>query len=294
VIAVVTRARLGVLLVLLVGYTIASAQAPSTPPPAFEIASVKRNLSGRIGGSIQVPPAGTLRFTNVPLRMLIRDAYEVDPYAESYKLDSGPYAGVIGRPSAGRQPDVPRFDVQGKPPDNSVPRERRAMMRTLLEDRFKLRVHRELRQMPVYTLTVAREGRLGPNLARSKFDCQAYLAERRAGRAAEEPVDAHGNSWCLFQGSMIAPPDVMILRFAGPVRVLGQRLQPYVERPVVDATGLSGNVEWDLRFAWGPDAPADVPAILTALQEQLGLKLEPRQAPVDVLVVDSVELPTPD
>jgi uncharacterized protein (TIGR03435 family) len=78
------------------------------------------------------------------------------------------------------------------------------------------------------------------------------------------------------------------------VSVLTQRLEPSVDRPVVDATGLSGNFEWDVTFAAGPNAPADVSQIFTALQDQLGLKLETRQAPVEVLVVDSVALPTPD
>jgi uncharacterized protein (TIGR03435 family) len=260
---------------------------------AFEVASVKRNVSGRIGGAIQVPPAGTITFTNVALRILIREAYQVDAYAESYKLDPGPYVRIIGTPSGGTQPDVPRFDVRAKPPDNTPPAERRAMMRALLEDRFKLRVHREMRQMPVYALTVAREGRLGPKLGRSKFDCQAYLAQRRAGSAAPEPVDATGKSWCLAFVDT-SRSGVGNLRFAGPVRVLVQRLEPSVDRPIVDATGLSDNFEWDLTLAAGPNASTDVPAVFTALQDQLGLKLEARQAPVEVLVVDSVELPTPD
>ena len=289
------RVRLA-LLVPWMGYTLASAQVPSTPAPVqtFEVASVKRNVSDRIGGSIEIPPAGTIRFTNAPLRVLIRNAYQVDAYAESYKLDPGPYVRIIGSPTGGPQPDVPRFDVQGKPPDNSQPPARRAMMRALLEDRFKLRVHREMRQMPVYALTFVREGRPGPKLAPSTFDCETHNAQRRAGRAAEEPVDASGVTWCNFQGAMVASTGVVIARFAGPVNVLAQRLQPSVDRPILDATGLSGNYEWDLRYAFRPDAPADFATLFTALQEQLGLKLEPRQAPVEVLVVDSVELPTPD
>ena len=241
-----------------------------------------------------------LKTWNVPLRMLIRDAHQLDPYTEQFTLISGPYVRIIGSSASGRQSDVPRFDVQANPPENSQPAERRAMMRTLLEDRFKLRVHREMRQMPVYALTVARQGRLGPNLVPSKFDCEAYLDQRRAGGAAPEPVDASGHSWCLYpiDGSR---PGVTSMRTAGSVKRVIQRVQPYVDRPIVDATGLSGNVEWILTFAWGPGAPggvapppADVPEIFTALQEQLGLKLDARRAPVEVLVVDSVELPTPD
>jgi uncharacterized protein (TIGR03435 family) len=283
-------ARLGALLFLVMGYTIAGAQAPATPAPVFEVASVKRNLSGRVGGAIEIPPAGTIRFTNTTLRILIRNAYQLDAYTEQYTLIPGPYASFIGSAPG----DVPHFDVQGKPPDNTKPADRRAMLRALLEDRFKLRVHRETRRMPVYALTVVREGRLGPNLRPSKFNCQAYLAQRRAGGSAPEPVDANGNGWCLYPGYVDTSRTVSNQRFAGPVSLLMQRVQFSVDRPIVDSTGLSGNLEWVLTFGWGADPPADVPSIFTALQDQLGLKLEARQAPVEVLVIDSVELPAPD
>jgi uncharacterized protein (TIGR03435 family) len=115
----------------------------------------------------------------------------------------------------------------------------------------------------------------------------------RAGGTAAEPVDASGKSWCLAPIDH-SRPGVEILRFAGAVMQLMQRVQPYVDRPVVDATGLSGNVEWVLTFGSGSNAPADVPGVFTALPDQLGLKLETRQAAVEVLVVDHVELPTPD
>ena len=269
----------------------ATGQAPSTSVQEFEVASVKRNVSGAPGGKIQTPPfGGTVTYINVPLRVLIRDAYQLDAYAEQYKFDPGRYVSIIGRPAASAA-NLPKFDVQAKPPDNTHPDDRRAMMRTLLADRFKLRVHRE---MPVYALIVARPGRLGPKLAPSMFDCRPYVAQRNAGRTIEEPVDANGVGWCNplnENGPMIA--GVMVARRAGPVNVLAQRLQTSVDRPILDATGLSGNYEWDLRYAFQTDAPADFPTLFTAIQ-QLGLKLETRQGPIEVLVVDHVELPTPN
>ena len=271
-------------------FQMARSQAQEARALTFEVASVKRNVSGRIGGAIDVPPAGTIRFTNTTLRILIRNAYQIDGVLEPYLLViPGPLQRIVGS-SSGDGPDVPHFDVVGKPPDNTQPPDRRAMMRALLEDRFKLRVHREMRQMPAYALTVARAGRLGPNLVPSKFDCQAWLTQRRAGGVAPEPVDARGDSWCLY----LINPNGPLERFAGPVRVLTQRVQPFVDRPIIDATGLSGNYEWTMKGAWGPTPPADAPGIFTALQDQLGLKLETRQAPLEVLVVDSVQLPTPD
>ena len=286
--------RLGALL-LLMGSTVATAQVPSTSAQQFEVASVKRNVSGAPGGKIQIPPfGGPVTYINVPLRVLIRDAYQLDAYAEQYKFDPGRYVSIIGSPGASAA-NLPKFDVQAKPPDNTHPDDRRAMMRALLADRFKLRVRRQTRQMPVYALIVARPGHLGPKLAPSRFDCQPYVAQRNAGRAVEEPVDANGVGWCNplnENGPMVA--GVMVARRAGPVSVLAQRLQTSVDRPILDATGLSGNYEWDLRYAFRPDAPADFPTLFTALQEQLGLKLETRQAPIEALVVDHVELPTAD
>src|SRR5215216_6687921 len=134
--------------------------------------------------------------------------------------------------------------------------------------------------------------------APSKFDCNSYLTQRRAGAIEPAPADVSGNSWCLPPAGL-NPPGVMTLRFAGTVTVLLQRLEPYVDRPIVDATGLSGNLEWVLTFASrlnapATGAPAEAPVLFTALQDQLGLKLEPRQAPVEVLVVDSVQLPAAD
>ena len=93
------RCRAGVLLFPFLGYAILSAQVPAAPAPRFEVASVKRNVSGRNGGAIQVPPAGALSFTNVMLRVLIREAYQVDAYAESTSLTRG----RTRTSSAGRQ-----------------------------------------------------------------------------------------------------------------------------------------------------------------------------------------------
>jgi uncharacterized protein (TIGR03435 family) len=144
-----------VLLVALIGSSLAAQTAP-TSTPTFEVASIKRNISGSAGAAIRVAPAGQLSFTNVMLRGLIREAYRVDAYAESHRLDPGAFAGIIGRPGGGPQPDVPRFDVIAKPPAGSQPADRRAMTRELLEDRFKLLVRRQTRGMPVYAMRVAR------------------------------------------------------------------------------------------------------------------------------------------
>lgn len=270
----------------LIGSAIGDAQ---TPARTFEVASVRRNVSGSTRSSIQVPPAGTITFTNATLRILIREAYDLE--MDLFTLASGPFARIIGNASGMRAADALRFDVQAKPPEDSPPQERREMLRALLEDRFKLRVHREMRQMPVYALTVARPGRLGPNLNPSKFDCQAYMAQRRAGGTAAEPVDSAGNSWCQLSGVNTTGP--VQIRRAGPLRRLAELVRGHLtDRPVVDATGLAGNFEWVVTYSRPGNPQADHPDIFTAFQDQLGLKIESRQAPLEVLVVDSVELPT--
>jgi uncharacterized protein (TIGR03435 family) len=269
---------------------VAAAHVPSTSAQEFEVASVKRNLSGSTRSSIQVPPAGTITFVNVKLHILIRSAYNLD--LDQFTLISGPFAKLIDGAPGMRAEDVVRFDVQAKPPANSQPQERRAMLRALLEDRFKLRVHKEVRQMPVYALTVARSGRLGPNLVPSTFDCEAYMAQRRAGGAAPEPVDSTGNSWCQLGVNTTGPAEI---RRAGPLRRLAGLVGGHLtDRPVVDATGLPGNFEWVVTFSRLGSPQTDHPDIFRAFQDQLGLKIESRQAPIDVLVVDHVELPTPN
>jgi uncharacterized protein (TIGR03435 family) len=247
--------------------------------PKFEVASVKRNVSGSTRSTIQPPPTGdgTATFVNVKLFILIRQAYQ----REGFTLISGPFAKLM---------DVERFDVQTKPPGNAQPEERRAMLRALLEDRFKLRAHKEVRQMPVYAVTVARRGRLGPNLKPSKFDCEAFFTQRRAGGAAPEPVDSAGNSWCQLGAGSSDPVE---FRRAGRLTRLTGLAESFLrDRLVVDDTGLSGNFEWDVTFSPRASAQGDYPEIFTAFREQLGLKIVPRQAPIEVLVIDSVQLPT--
>lgn len=285
----VVSTRLGTLLFLLFGSLAATAQAPVTPAREFEATSVKRNLSGSTRSSVQVPPAGTITYTNVTLRLPIRDAYGLA--WDRFTLVSGPFAKIVDGAPGMRREDVLRFDVQGKPPEHSQPRDRRAMLRALLEDRFKLRVHKEMRQMPVYALTVARPGRLGPNLKPSKFDCDAYIARRQADSTAAEPVDSAGKSWCQVAGARTTRP--IQIRTAGPMsRLAGQLGGHLTDRPVVDATGLAGNFEWVVTYNLPGDPEPVHAGIFTAFQEQLGLKIEEGQAPLEVLVIDAVELPT--
>jgi uncharacterized protein (TIGR03435 family) len=172
----------------------------------------------------------------------------------------------------------------------------RVMLRNMLIDRFKLVARKEKREIPIYSLTLSRrDGKLGPGIKVSEVDCAA-----NAGRGIDQ-IQA-------------APPDpekrCQILPLFGQGRFIGRglhmeniasALNNLVDRPIIDKTGLTGPFEFDLK--WTPDAlaqanagTADVngPSLFTALQEQLGLKLDSQRDQAEVLVIDRVERPTPD
>jgi uncharacterized protein (TIGR03435 family) len=292
---------------------VADRQVPDATPPAFEVASVKLNQSGatRPGPQglvacadcsfFQASPSGLVVFTNYPLRSLIVFAYGIERPYEQYTPDGGP-AGVLStrfdiNAKVGVDPAAP----QSPETEVAVRTSARLMLRTLLADRFKLRTHTETRQVPVFALVVAREGQLGPELRRSKHDCDAYRAARRAGSNDEAPRDAKNRPLCTQElvrapaadgATGVRPLIAMVDRFAGPLAGVIQSIQTAAGRPIIEATGLTGNFEWQITRGLTGDSP--FPTILTAVPEQLGLRLESRTAPVDVIVIDAVELPTPD
>ena len=270
--------------------------------PTFEVASVKPNKTsdGRGGFS---PRTDRYVRTGVTAGDLIRSAYGRRAF-ESVQLVQGP--GWL---------DTDRFDVTAKiengagsieelylPDGKGSPGRAYLMVRALLEDRFKLAVHRETREMPIYTLTLARnDGRLGPKLARSDVDCDKAMAEmadalKRTGRPPQRtpgqpPPCTVGGPPGTLEGN-----DITMQMLADVLTAsVNRAVSTPVTRVVVDRTGLTGYFKFKLE--WRPDeAPSDAPgvSIFTALQEQLGLKLEPARGPVDVIVIDHVELPTPD
>src|SRR4030095_10650393 len=149
---------------------IGGGQQPAPPPwdaphLEFEVASVKTNKSGPNMMMMRTVPTES-RMTNIPLRLLIVQAYRVS----NYQLVGGP--GWM---------DSERFDIVAKAPSGSAPDQTMLMLRGLLADRFKLKVHGETREAQVYALTLARsDGKLGSKLSKSTDDCEKILAERRA------------------------------------------------------------------------------------------------------------------
>jgi uncharacterized protein (TIGR03435 family) len=293
----------------------AQAPATGTRPPAFEVASVKpvdnREVLLQRGLACGFPSGRFIGFG--PLRWLIACAYGIPPVRDHQEIVNGPnwldndlydIAAKLGAD------DVPRAGSLNQQQIEEYLRRGRLMLQTLLADRFKLAVHREIKEVPMYALVIARrDGRLGPRLRPTAGDCAAWIAGGRRGAppgwqagqppaASDLPCNRQMVNGLAIRGSAMTSSR------------LADMLTPRVERPVQDRTGLAGNFDLDLQWrpeqgAPGlPEAPPN-PAvgaladnlptsIFTALQEQLGLKLESTRGPVDVLVIDHVEQPSPN
>jgi uncharacterized protein (TIGR03435 family) len=249
--------------------------------PAFEVASVKLNNSGTTR-SLGGPKRGHFVQSGT-LRQLIQDAYRRGGF-ETRQVSGGP-----------KWIDSDHFDIDATvdgslsvsalylPDGKGSAGLAYLMLRALLADRFKLVVHTETQQLPIYALAVARrDGTLGARLRTSDVDCDAVLAEMaRTGRPV--PPTAPGQmppcSTQTTSGHLAAN--------AIPMSQLAEMLSSFAGRETHDQTYLRGN--FDITLDWTDDV-----SIFTSIQEQLGLKLEPSRGPVDVLVIDHVERPTPD
>jgi uncharacterized protein (TIGR03435 family) len=277
------------------------APAGTSRAPAFDVVSVKRTPPGSPQmGALSVPPGqaavrpgGRLAAPSNTVRNLVRIAYGV----QDLQIAGGP-AWVASD----------RFDVEATTRPDVKADEARAMLRALLEERFKLAVHREMREMTVTTLEPARsDKRPGPQLRASGPDCAPPTPPPNVpvppppppppGTAASLILSNQTPTRCVT----INTPWHMSLRET-TMPQLAIRLTALLGRLVVDRTGLPGLHDLDLTFAPDPGTPPpmvngaplviDAPALPTALRDQLGLKLESSKAPVDVVVIDRVEAPT--
>ena len=282
--------RLVAILVTVSSISFTAAQQPA-PMGQFEVASVKVNTTGNTTSSFAIPPSGRVAITNAELRHVITLAFEINPQTARFVLVGGSERIM-----------TTRFDINAKPPGDGTPSPAHAMLRALLTERFGLQAHTEKRDLPVYALKVTNTGRFGPNLRASQHNCDQWVTAVREGNAigrivgVVEPSDANGRSWCR---SNPFDRDGMSVRGAGTIPQLIRGVQAFTDRAVIDMTGLAGNFEWEVKFVRGSlrsgvVSDSSVPEMLTAFREQLGLTLEPRIAPQDVLVIDRVEMPTPD
>jgi uncharacterized protein (TIGR03435 family) len=290
-----------------------NAPAASAPAPqTFEVASVKPsnpNPTGPMGATPMVLPAlGRLTAQNVTLRMLVMTAYN----KQSFEMVGGPPWWNSNK-----------FDITAKAEDGSATLDQmRTMLQGLLADRFKLKAHTETREVPIYDLVLARgDGKLGPKMKASSDTCPDFKEEQ------QKRLEAIAKGGISALQSMLGKPgenkpcsiaqipptaDNPALTF----KATGQSLELLVTlltqlsgRPVVNKTKLSGPYDFELsislqtlvalyqelgvRLPLPPNLP-EGPALMTTVQEDLGLRLDAQRGPHEVVVVESAELPTPD
>lgn len=256
--------------------------------PSFEVASVRQNVSGGAESTFNVFPDAVVA-NNYQLRFILYKAYELENAQALRKFVDGPEPVLDAR-----------FDISAKFPQErgSTPSQIAAMLRALLAERFNLRIKRETRQTRVYALEAPRSGKLGPELSRSALNCEHIMAqlqaEKRPLNSVESPLDAKKRPACWsFSKTDPPPPGATRVRSAGPISRLIVDTQAFVDRPIIDATDLTGDFEWYLLFK--PFAVAqtgsEFGSIYDAFEEQLGLRLRPTDAPYEVFVIENLSLP---
>ncbi len=258
---VVVKPAILLLITALAGYAQTGAE-----PAQYEVASIKPNTSDDVRLAFRIEPDGTVAATGITLKRLMMTAFNV----QGFRIVGGP-GWVASR----------RWDLQAKHDGAIAPDQIRQMLRTLLEDRFQLRSHSEVRKMPVYELVVDGNGSKVPAAKDSD---------------AKETVRVAGGSIRLTN--------------ATPATFASQ-LSYALGGPVINKTSLSG--QFDFAIDWTPQpgedggpttsglppgtevqsaATADGPSIFTAIREQLGLRLKSGRGPVEVVVIDEVQMPS--
>jgi uncharacterized protein (TIGR03435 family) len=269
----------------LIGISVAAfAQSPATP--VFDAASVKAatptaGLPSRpkVSGGPGSSDPGRIDYQNITLGSLVQGAYNLPFY----------------RLSAPAWFNTERYDINATIPGGSTEEQFRQMLQNLLAGRFKLAAHREAKEIPVYQLTVAKGG---PKFKAWSAEDERKLAEAAADRAPRSvrpdadgyPVLPAGQAFSMLNGhARFRGERELMPNFAEVMSGMG------MDRPILDATGLKGQYGFTLSWVFripGAPAPADIdtaPDLFAALQEQLGLKLEPARAPMELLVVDHAE-----
>ncbi len=255
---------------------------PPAPRPEFEVASIKLNKSN--DGFIRIMPARGGRFTatNVPLQILITIAYRI----KDFQLSGAP-PWVMSE----------RYDVEAKAEGDPSFDAMLPMLQTLLEDRLQFKFHRDTKEMTVYALVVAKAGKL----KQSEGEC----APRPDGPPPPEP----GKLPTAFCGGFMMFPGHLSGQKVS-IEALLDPLSRFTGRTILDKTNLTGKYDFDLQYTpeqgqfqappggAPPGMPAlpptdpNGPSLFTALQEQLGLKLESQKGPVEMIVIDHIERPS--
>ena len=250
--------------------SVSGAAVPAqTPDAAFEVASVKRVTEpGMIYGIRPIDPSGRFHAI-ITVRDLIRVAYGSPlELVEAQLVDAPAWTAND------------RFEIIAKATGELAHERFLAMMRSLLADRFQLRLRKETRQLPVYDLVLDRGGQRGPRLRLTDGQCLANSKETGA------------DPWrtCGFRRVTATSISAVGMRLDDFASGISTRRE--VQRVVRNRTGLDGRFDIDVEFMPEPDAPDA--AFFTAFREQLGLRFQPATGPLDAYVIERVEQPTPD
>jgi uncharacterized protein (TIGR03435 family) len=296
-------------LFLIAGLRLGS-QTPAAP--AFEVASIKPSAPGDPSNPLtMIPmaapqPGGRFKATNFPLWALISTAWQLPDFR------------IVG---GNKELMSVKYDINAKAEGSATlgQKELLPLLKSLVIERFQLKSHLEPREMAFYDLVIARgDGRLGPELKPTKSDCSNVdeLNAKRAEALARGDLASIMPKPGEFLPCAIAPnlangPQNLSLHGDGQeLKVLVDLLSQFTGKYVRDKTGLTGRYDFDMKLDMQtliglvqklginvptPNLPqTDGSSVMTVLNEQLGLKLESTRGPVDVLVIDSVQAPTPD
>ncbi len=259
---------------------VANAQTPDAKL-SFEAASIKPapppdGHGMRVGmqGGPGTSDPERVTFENFTLSALIGTAYDVKWYQM-------PGLDML---------DANRFNITATLVPGATKEQFRLMLRNLLAERFQLAVHKEMREIPIYALTVAKNG---PKLKKAAADPQDDAAAKDDSHPGARMAKDSDGFPILLKGMTMAITGNRA-RLGGPKRTIAwltDQLSGQAQRPVLDQTGLTG--EYEFTLSWAPDANApgadSLPDLFTAVQQQLGLKLESKKGPVEVIIVDHAE-----
>lgn len=267
---------------------------------AFDVASVKASRPDAPhesnfplnAGAMYTPNRGRFYATNFPLVTYIVFAYD-----------------LLGNQIQALAPQLPRwattdgFDIEARASGNTTKDQMRLMMRSLLADRFKFAIHTEAREVPVLAFTLAKAGKLGPQLRPHPADASCQTDPSAAAGVPDAFFEKiPGGFPAICNGILGVPPSVpgrsrlggRNVTIAFMADMFSQRVSP--GRPMIDATGLTGTFDFLIEFV--PDSltpavpPDDGPTFQEALQDQLGLKMQSRKSEMQMIVVDHVERPS--
>lgn len=280
-------------------HTVAPVNAQLPPVGlSFEVASVKPSPDPRsvpVFTSViaEIQPGGVWRSTFATVFGLIRNLYP------GYLMQGQ----ILGPDWIGTE----FYDINARAAPSASPDQMREMARTLLSDRFKLAMHTEKRQMPVYVLVSARaDSRLGPGMTKPALDCDAYRLAKARGE--EPPPDPTRKKYAdrlpcvatvmpVFDHTRVVPgAEVRLTAGGATIASIIPLLSRELGRPVVDRTGLTQPFDIEVQYSLGAPRPDSEPGppLRAAIADQLGLRVQDTLTVVDVLVIDRVERPDPD